>query len=219
MRHHHGVASSVAASKLPYGIFSNTISGNVSTHNGHAGSGGAGIGIFAPGPGNLNFGNRIVGNTLENNGHPGVTMHNHALPPGAPGINLNDTMIVGNYISGNGADTADAATSGTTGIDIFGVGAAYGILIAENTIVNEDVDVVMNNPGTMEVHSNNLLGRGIAIANTGTGSVSASMNYMGCKGGPGAMGCSTIKGTVTSSPWLTAPVSSAPPAGRFGIRP
>ena len=104
-----------ATSKLPYGVFNNVIQGNVSADNGHAGSGGAGIGIFAPGPGNLNFGNRIVGNLILNNGHPGVTMHNHAAPPGAPGINLNDNVIVGNLISGNGADTADATTPGTDG--------------------------------------------------------------------------------------------------------
>ena len=60
-----------ATSKLPYGIFNNTIAGNNSSHNGHAGAGGAGIGIFAPGPGNMNFGNRIIGNVLQNNGHPG----------------------------------------------------------------------------------------------------------------------------------------------------
>ena len=92
-----------ASSKLPYGVFNNSIVGNVSANNGHAGSGGAGIGIFAPAPGNMNFGNRIIGNTLQNNGHPGVTMHNHAAPAGAPGVNLNDNIIVGNFISGNGA--------------------------------------------------------------------------------------------------------------------
>jgi hypothetical protein len=201
-----------ATSKLPYGIFNNTISGNTSTNNGHAGSGGAGIGIFAPGPGNANFGNRVVGNTLTNNGHPGVTMHNHAAPPGAPGVNLNDNMIVGNYISGNGADTADAATSGPTGIDVFGVAPLYGTLIAENTIENEGVAIVINNPGAAEIHMNNLLTTG-GIADT-KGSVNASMNYFGCMAGPNgtpSTGCATVTGSsVVFSPWLGAPVRTAP---------
>jgi nitrous oxidase accessory protein NosD len=206
--------SPAAASKLPYGIFNNTIAGNNSSHNGHAGAGGAGIGIFAPGPGNMNFGNRVIGNVLEDNGHPGVTMHNHAAPPGAPGINLNDNMIVGNYISGNGADTADAATAGPTGIDIYSVAPAYGTLISENTIVNEAVDVVMNNPGTTELHFNNLMGGGVGVANP-SGLINAGMNYFGCAGGPGATGCSTVgSSAVTSSPWLSAPVATAPSGGR-----
>jgi len=176
--------------------------------------GGAGIGIFAPGPGNMNFGNRVIGNVLEDNGHPGVTMHNHAAPAGAPGINLNDNMIVGNYISGNGADTADAMTAGPTGIDIYSVAPAYGTLVAENTIVNEAVDVVMNNPGSTELHFNNLMGGGVGVANP-SGMINAGMNYFGCAGGPGATGCSTVgSAAVSSSPWLSAPVATAPSGGR-----
>lgn len=202
-----------ASSKLPYGVFNNTIEGNNSSNNGHAGSGGAGIGIFAPGPGNMNFGNRIVGNVIQNNGHPGVTMHNHASPPGAPGINLNDNMIVGNFISGNGADTEDAATPGTTGIDIYSIAPVYGTVIAQNTIVNEAVDVVMNNPGSMELHGNNLLGGGIGVMNAGKGVVNGAMNFFGCAGGAGTTGCATVNGTVSASPWLSMPVASAPAAG------
>ena len=204
-----------ASSKLPYGIFNNTIVGNIVSSNGLVG-GGAGVGIFAPGPGNMNFGNKVIGNTIENNGLPGVTVHNHASPAGAPGINLNDLVIIGNYISGNGADTEDATTPGTTGINIYSVGPAYATEILENTIVNEAVDVVMNNPGGMQVHLNNLLGGGIGVNNLGKGSVDASMNYFGCSGGPGTTGCSTVTGsTLISAPFLSAPVVSASaPRGR-----
>lgn len=204
-----------ATSKLPYGVFNNSIVGNTSSRNGLVG-GGAGIGVFAPGPGNIAFGNKIVGNVITDNGLPGVTIHNHALVPGAPGINLNDTVIVGNYISGNAADGADAATSGPTGINIYSIAPVYGVIIAQNTIVNEAIDVVMNNPGSMEVHMNNLLGGGIGVQNLGKGSVNASMNFFGCAGGPGATGCSTATG---ASPWLTAPVATAPSAGPGRGRP
>jgi hypothetical protein len=125
-------------------------------------------------------------------------------------------VITGNFISGNGADTEDATTPGTTGINVYGVGAAHATEILENTIQNEAVDIVMNNPGNMEVHLNNLLGGGVGVANLGKGSVNATMNYFGCSGGPGTTGCAAVNGSaVVSTPFLSAPVRSAsPPRGR-----
>jgi hypothetical protein len=199
-----------AASKLPYGVFNNNVIGNTASRNGLVGAG-AGVGIYAAGPGNFAFGNKVIGNVITNNGLPGVTVHNHASVPGAPGINLNDLMIVGNYISGNAADTEDAATSGPTGINIYGVAPIYGTIIAQNTIVDEAVDVAMNNPGAMDVHMNNLMGGGVGVANLGQGTVNATENFFGCAGAPGTTGCGSVSGTaVGSSPWLTAPVASAP---------
>jgi hypothetical protein len=141
-------------------------------------------------------------------------MHNHAAPPGAPAVNLNGNVIMRNFISGNAADTADAATPGTAGINIYSVAAVYGTQILENTIQNEALDVVMNNPGGMSVHLNNLLGGGVGVANLGKGTVDATMNFFGCAGGPGATGgCSAANGSgVVSSPWLSEPLASAPPA-------
>jgi parallel beta-helix repeat protein len=208
----HG-PSPQAASKLPYGVINNNIIGNNVNANGLVGAG-AGIGIFAPGPGNIAFGNQVIGNVITNNGLPGVTIHNHAAPPGAPGINLNDTVIIGNFISGNAADGEDAATPGTTGIDIFSIAPVYAIEILENTIVNEAIDVVMNTPGGMELHMNNLLGTGIGIDNLGTGVVNSSLNYFGCATGPGTSGCTTVGGPgVISGPFQTKQIGSAVAAG------
>jgi len=198
-----------ASSKLPYGVFYNTVQGNNSYSNGLIGAG-AGIGVFAPGPGNLAFGNEIIGNIIMNNGLPGVTVHNHAAPPGAPASNLNDIAIIGNYISGNAADTEDAATPGTAGINIYGVFPSYATRILDNTIVNEQIGIVMNNPGLLEAHMNNLPATGTGVLNMGSGSLNATMNYFGCAGGPGTTGCSSVKGTLTSSPSLDAPVATAP---------
>ena len=81
--------------------------------------------------------------------------------------------------------------------------------------MNESVDVVMNNPGSMEVHMNNLMGTGTGIANLGKGIVDGSNNYFGCPGGAGTTGCGTVSGSlVGSTPWLSAPVGTAPAAGK-----
>jgi Right handed beta helix region len=198
-----------ASSMVPYGVFSNTIVGNTVASNGLVGEG-AGVGIFAPGPGNLNFGNKVIGNTIENNGLPGVAVHNHAAVPGAPGVNLNANVIIGNTISGNGADVQDSATPGTAGINVYSVAPVYLTEITENTILNEALDVVMNHPGSMEVHLNNLLGGGIGVDNLSSGTLDASMNYFGCATGPGTMGCTSVQGSnVTSTPFLSAPAGSA----------
>jgi hypothetical protein len=207
--------SPAASSKVPYGVFNNTISGNTASGNGLVGAG-AGVGIYAAGPGNITFGNKVIGNVITNNGLPGVTVHNHASVPGAPGINLNDTVIVGNYISGNAADTEDAATAGPTGINIYGVAAIYGTVISQNTIVNEAIGVVMNNPGSMEVHMNNILSGTTGVANLGNGFLDATVNYFGCAGGPGTTGCGTA---TAATPWLSSPVASAPSAGAGKVRP
>jgi hypothetical protein len=197
-----------AASKLPYGVFHNTITGNNSSGNGLIGIG-AGVGIFAPGPGNLNYGNRVVGNILQHNGQPGFTMHNHAAPPGAPAVNLDDNVITGNLISGNGADDADAATAGPAGINVYSVATVNGLVIEGNTIQDETIDVVMNAPGTMTLHLNSLMGGKTGASNTGKGAINASMNYWGCAGGPGTTGCATASG-LAATPWLSAPINSTP---------
>ena len=202
-----------ASSKLPYGVFNNTISANRSYSNGLATPGaGAGVGIFAPGPGNLDFGNKVIGNTLLNNGLPGVTIHNHAAPPGAPGVNLNDNVIARNYISGNAADTEDAATSGTAGINIYSVAPVAGLVIEGNTIENEALDVVWNATGVLELHMNNLLGGPTGAANTGQGTIDGTVNYWGCSAGPGTSGCTSASGgaAVNTTAYLGAPNPSAP---------
>ena len=201
----------------PFGVINNNVVGNRASGNGKIGAG-AGVGIFAPGPGNQAYGNQVIGNVIENNGLPGVTVHNHAAPPGAPQVNLNAIVIIGNYISGNGADTEDAATPGTAGINIYGVAGIWATEIMENTIVNEAYDVVMNNPGSMDVHLNNLLGTGVGVANIGKGGIDASANFFGCAAGPGTTGCTTISGTVLSPAPLNALVPTAPSGAKLASK-
>ncbi len=199
----HGRAS-IAGHGLPLGVFHNTISGNESTSNGLGAPGaGAGVGLFAPGPGNMTYGNVVVNNKLTRNGLPGVTMHNHASPPMTPAVNLNDNVIAGNQISGNAADTDDAFTPGPTGINIFSVAPVTGLVIAGNDIDDEAIAVAVNTPSLVELHLNDLGWKGtIGVANFGAGTVNATQNWWGCTLGPTAQGCASVSGSVAFTPWL-----------------
>ncbi|HTS50260.1 MAG TPA: right-handed parallel beta-helix repeat-containing protein [Bryobacteraceae bacterium] len=214
------------ASHSGKGVYQNTISDNTVVNNGTKGQG-AGVGIFAPGPGSNASGNVVVNNTITNNGLPGVTMHNHAAPPGAPAVNMNDNIIVGNTISGNGADTDDAATPGTAGINIFSKAPVTGTVISENSISGEHIGVEFNAPsGGVQVSLNNILAP-LGINNANGGTVNAGENWWGCASGPNVGGCSLTSGSgVTLTPPLGSAFSSTqlpksptapPPTGPTGI--
>lgn len=215
------LASHGAAPNLPqginYGVFRNNISHNVVTHNGYIGQG-AGVGIFAPGPGSSNWGNVVADNVLMDNGIGGVAMHNHAapgvggVPAQAPGVNLSDNQIVGNQISGNAADVDDPSSPGATGIAILSFATVSGTVIAQNTFSSEVADITFNAPsGTVEVHLNSFSGIEIGVDAESTGGIDASQNWWGCPSGPGGVGCSTIQGTpVFAGSWLAAPLATTP---------
>jgi len=217
------LASHTPAPNLPqgpsYGVFRNTVSFNLVQHNGSIGQG-AGVGIFAPGPGAANWGNVVASNLLIDNGIGGVTMHNHAapgvagVPAQAPGVNLNDNQIVGNQISGNGADNDDPASPGATGISILSFTSIAGTVIAQNTFSSEVADITFNGPaGLIAVHLNSFSGIETGVAAESTGGIDASQNWWGCPTGPGTTGCSTTTGSNIYAPsWLpSAPVAATIP--------
>jgi len=207
------------ASHSGMGVFHNTITGNQSLRNGLKLFGaGAGVGIFAPGPGSQAYGNVVVGNQLIGNGLPGVAMHNHAapgvggVPAGAPAVVFNDNVIVGNTISGNGADTEDTATVGPAGINLASIASTTGTVITQNTISGA-IAVNFHSPGQMTVALNNFTA-GTGVSDVGAGTVEAAANWWGCTGGPGGGACAGVIGSATTSPPLAAPfvASALPPA-------
>jgi len=188
-----------------YGVHHNTVSLNISANNGVQ-VGGAGAGFFSDGEGPGRVSENVISwNVLTGNGIPGVALHTHVGPTfGAPADNMNGNSIIGNYIAGNGADTADTATPGTTGININSGGGGSpvtGTIISQNVILDEQVDIAVNTPNKVDAHFNDLLGGDIGVANVCsldakacTGTIDATKNYWGCTDGPGGKGCSTLSG-------------------------
>ncbi len=207
----HPPAISIGPGPAPsFGVFNNTISHNLSARNGVSGSG-AGVGIFAPGPGASNSGNVVIDNTLIGNGNAGVAMHNHGFAPAPlPGVNLNDNVIVGNHFAGNGADDGDAATPGTVGINILSAAPITGTVISQNTFDNEAIDVAFKaSTGQLSVHFNNFPRGAIGVDNLGTAPINATENWWGCITGPGSHGCATASGpSIWTIPWLFSPFQS-----------
>ncbi len=211
---HPPVGSSGPYYATHYGVDHNTIAENVSSRNGLT-VGGAGVGLFSDGngPGRVS-GNVIIRNELRDNGIPGVALHTHVGPAfGAPADDMDGNMIIGNFISGNGRDTDDTATQGSTGININSGGGGSpvrGTIISGNVVRDEDVDVAVNTPAELDLHLNDLLGHNIGVANVCaldsaacTGTIDATENFWGCPAGPGDGGCTTTSGAnIRFTPWL-----------------
>ena len=164
---------------VPVGISRNTIARNQSVHNGYRNPG-AGIGLISasgefvpPYPfGGTVSNNSLMDNELRDNGAPGILLHSFG-----PGDNLSDNLIVGNRISGNGADAADAAVPGPTGISIFGVSSISGANISQNEIRDEKTAVAINTNALVQAHLNNFFCDAAVIDNLTSGMVDATENW------------------------------------------
>ncbi len=199
--------AALTGSSVALGVFHNTVYGNSSQRNGLSNGGGAGIGIFASIPTAAAYGNVVVNNFVSKNGLPGIAMHAHT-----PGQNLNDNMIIGNIVVANGPDTADAATPGTAGINIYSVTPATGNTVSGNAILGQDNAVVFKSGALLNVQFNDFLSRGTAVDNLGTGAIDATHNWWNCFSGANAGGsCATATGAnLLTTPWLQLPALIQP---------
>jgi parallel beta-helix repeat protein len=196
------VPAALTKSTTALGVYSNSVVGNQSIQNGLKGEG-AGVGIFASAPGTAAYGNVVFNNTLTGNELPGVSVHGHT-----PHQNLNNNVIIGNTISGNGADTDDAFTPGTAGINYFSVTPVSGVVISQNIITGQALDVAVRAPGSVSVSRNSFVRGSVGVANLGTGTVAADNNYWGCYVDPRVPSqfgfCAGTQGAVSINTWLTA---------------
>ncbi len=142
------------------GVYDNTILGNWSI-----GNGGAGVGMFAAGPGMASYNNRVIGNVLRNNGEAGVGIHSHA-----PDQNVSGNLIAANWISGNGVDpdfqSSDPAGMHNTGIAIGSVAVPVSARVLGNWISNEYWGIYRS--GSITIHG--------LVSNHFTGSVAHHTN-------------------------------------------
>jgi hypothetical protein len=92
-----------------------------------------------------------------------------------------------------------------------------GTVITQNVIRDEDVDIAVNTPATVNAHLNDLLGAHVGVADICafdkakicTGSINATQNWWGCPAGPGGHGCTTSSGSdISFNPWLLRPANS-----------
>jgi nitrous oxidase accessory protein NosD len=196
---------------LSFGVFQNTVLKNESSYNGLNNGGGAGVGMYAAGPGNINYGNIAIGNLLVGNGLPGVAMHNHASVAGAPPVTLRDNSVIDNHFRGNGADSEDAATAGSTGINIYGVLPLTGMVVTGNVMEDESIGISFNSAATaanappqLQAHLNQFDPKTIGISVLGKATVDGTLNWWGCPQGPAAANCATTTAGVAFTPWLTS---------------
>lgn len=195
------VAAAGPGSTPQYGVFDNTIAGNLSQKNGLKGQG-AGVGLFDAVPGTQTYDNLVIHNRLIGNSLPGVALHSHT-----PRQKLTDNAIVGNYIAGNARDTGQTSTPGPTGINVFGVSAATGTVIAQNVIRDEAIAIVADSPAQIDVHFNDFGKNESGVDNQGPGTVDATDDWWGCSKGAGAAGCAGVLGAgVTVTPALHRPL-------------
>ncbi len=207
---HPAAALAHPTSGMSFGVFSNTVSKNQSSYNGLKNGGGAGIGMYSPGPGAVNYGNVAIQNLLVGNGLPGVAMHNHASVPGAPPIVFRDNSVIANEFRSNGPDSEDAATAGPTGVNVYSVVPVTGLVIANNVFEDEAIGISFKSaatatgaPAQMQAHLNLFQAGTIGISNLGAATVDGTLNWWGCSRGAGEGSCATTTAGVAATPWLT----------------
>ena len=158
---------------------------------------------------------RISGNTVDT-----TAGGNFVVAGGTTGLSIVGNTVTGSSSSGTGIlllgeDSGYAITgnkiSGRTGASAVSI-SSYG----DGGVVNGGGDVsgnaftgnlrglnVFSASGTVTAHLNILVGNSeAAIKNTTSAFVTATNNFFGCNGGPGANGCDGIEGTVNDSPFL-----------------
>jgi hypothetical protein len=188
---------------------------------------GSGSGIHTDNNGGLGGGGDFIeGNLVEDcslNGYgiwvlapaKAVTVHENEVDTCAVGLALiggagavGPTLFDDNtLLSPLGRTRGAVGVLVTTDMGVYG-NASTSALITNNWIYNFGTGVYAEQKGgavaQVTMKRSGLTGNNIgAKAATGT-AIKAPMNWWGCSGGPGTLGCNPVSGAVSVAPWLTS---------------
>jgi hypothetical protein len=126
------------------GVYDNLVIHNESTRNG-----GAGLLDATPYPGAGSYDNFFADNSVRGNGNAGFTLHSHAPLQDVSGI-----VVIGNRIGRNNlAGDPDTGVTTTTGVMLLSVVVPTSIVVAGNTISDDDNGIAFNSNVTAVGHN------------------------------------------------------------------
>jgi hypothetical protein len=186
---------------------------NVTFNDNNSGGTDNGGGLAATGDGNLTVSNC----TFSNNTAPTGTQGGAA----GGGIYLDVNVGEGNFSVTNSTFTNNSSTLGGGGVDVDSSGDSAtitGSVFTGNSagtsagggIFADDSPLTVSNS---RIAGNSASGGGTGLGSEGGSTVTATNNWWGCNGGPGASGCDTVLasgGTASFNPWLVLSISANP---------
>jgi hypothetical protein len=186
---------------------------NVTFNDNNAEGQGDGGGLVATGDGNLTISNSSFTGNSAPSGSDGENFGGGIyfdVNAGEGNFSITNTAFSNNSSSGSGGginveSTGDSATiSGS----VF-TGNSAGTSVGGGIFADDSPLTVSNS----RIVGNIASGGGTGLGSEGGSSVSATDNWWGCNGGPGASGCDTVfasGGTATFNPWLVLSISANP---------
>jgi len=186
---------------------------NVTFNDNNSGGTDNGGGLAATGDGNLT----ISSCTFSNNTAPTGTQGGAA----GGGIYYDVNVGEGNFSITNSTFTNNSSTLGGGGIFVESSGdsaSISGSVFTGNSAGTSAGGGIFADDSPLTVSNSRIVGNSASGGGTGLGSeggstVTATNNWWGCNGGPGASGCDTVLasgGTASFNPWLVLSVSANP---------
>ncbi|WP_025158151.1 beta strand repeat-containing protein [Leifsonia aquatica] len=153
----------------------------------------------------------IQGSTFSNNtatasGSTGGAAVAVSDPHGGASMSIASSRFTGNASTGTGVFTGAGLWLDN------GALAVTGSTFTDNRIASGTGSAIAVSGGTLTGHYNRITGNTGPAVKQLSGAVDLTRSWWGCPGGPGAAGCDTVSGTVSSAPYLTLGVTASPAA-------
>jgi hypothetical protein len=190
---------------------------NVTFNDNNAEGSGNGGGLEATGNGNLTITNSVFSNNSSPVGMDGDNIGggvDFEVNPSSGNLSITGSAFTGNTSTNGGGGLYIVATgnSATVSGSLFGGNTAGSLSTnAGGAIYVKDSSLTVSNS---RIVGNTAGGGGTGLASEASSTVTATDNWWGCNGGPGASGCDTVVAlggsTATFNPWLVLSVSANP---------